>query len=219
MSKFVLVDHFKLRVLPTVLAVSLALPRKGRTGTPAAARMVHLNHPIRVRPIPRNTSAARDHRHLALPKGCSTLCLPLHTEGGGMEKMLSRDLTVFPPSQWLRDQSFAEERSHICIGFLRGFYGVFCKHHNAFRAGSRSYGKVPHDFSQSKIQIFTVRFSSHTAQTCEHSVTLQPAFMLRCSPTPAFPLSISPGVLRPKNNLQYMTEDTSIEPFRTRIKY
>lgn len=43
MSKLGLIDHSKPRVPPIVLAVSLALPGKGRTGSLAAAQMVHLN--------------------------------------------------------------------------------------------------------------------------------------------------------------------------------
>lgn len=101
-----------------------------------------------------------------------------------VEKMIhQRDKRVFPPLQWPQDQSLALERSHIYLGLFR-FCRLFFLKHPAFRAGSCSHGKVPHDFSQSKTQIFTAQFGSYAAQTCKHGTY---SVFLCCDVLPLLP--------------------------------
>lgn len=108
-SKFGLVDRSKLWAHPTHGAGCQPGPaeegedRVSGCSTDGAPKPHYTQlHEYKIRPIPRSTSAARGHRQ-ALHKGCSTLCLPkclpMHTEGGGLEKTLSRQRTEsFHPS-------------------------------------------------------------------------------------------------------------------------
>lgn len=160
-SKFGLIDCSMLWVLPMLLAVSPALLRKGRTGFPTEAWMVHLNLTMPNRMSTRwgLFQGAAQQQEDTVPSQRVLCPLPTHMPAhahrrwGTWENVQQRDksLSILPVATGSKLCRRKATSTWVSLGFCGLF---FLKHHNTFRAGTCFYRKVPHDFSRSRSQIF-----------------------------------------------------------------